>query len=77
MTGSSPSGKCSTWVMAPSGQRPLRLVLPGGKGAVMGADSGPGGLPAGEQPDGGGYRVDARGAMGVQVGEGTQIIYYY
>ena len=43
----------------------------------MGADPGPGGLPAGEQPDGGRYRVDARGALGVQVGEGTQINYYY
>src|SRR5258708_14095026 len=45
----------------------------------MGADPGPGGLPAGEPPDGGGrYRVDARGALGVQVGEGgTQINYYY
>jgi hypothetical protein len=45
----------------------------------MSADPGPGGPPVGEQPDGGGrYRVDARDAMVVQVGEGnTQINYYY
>ena len=45
----------------------------------MSADPGAGGPPVGEQPDGGGgHRVDARGAMGVQVGEGsTQINYYY
>jgi hypothetical protein len=45
----------------------------------MSTDPDPDGPPAGGQAgDGGRYRVDARGAMGVQVGEGsTQIIYTY
>jgi len=45
----------------------------------MSADPGTGGPLAGGRPDEGGrYSVDARGAMGVQVGEGgTQINYYY
>ena len=45
----------------------------------MSADPDPGAPPVqGEAGDGGRYRVDARGALGVQVGEGgTQINYYY
>jgi hypothetical protein len=36
------------------------------------------GAPPGQDGDGGGHAVDARGAMGVQVGEGnTQVIYSY
>ena len=42
----------------------------------MSTDRPQGAAPQGQGDDGGGYTVDARGAMGVQVGEGgTQIIY--
>ena len=46
----------------------------------MRPDPGSGRPPAGARPDGDGGKpsVDARGAMGVQIGEGgTQINYYY
>ncbi len=44
----------------------------------MSVDPDPGALPVGEEGGGGRYRVDATGALGVQVGEGnTQIIYAY
>src|SRR5580704_18961729 len=44
----------------------------------MSVDPDPGALAVGGEGGGGRYRVDAAGALGVQVGEGnTQIIYAY
>ena len=62
--------------LAPKGNRP-----PGpteGVGFPVSTDPLPDPPPREPGSDGGGYAVDARGAMGVQVGEGsTQIIYSY
>ena len=53
--------------------------MAGSSGCGQSADPDPGAGPVrGQADDGGRYPVDARGAMGVQVGEGnTQIIYSY
>ena len=54
------------------------LALRPCRDSVVSADPDPHTLPVQGEGDGGRYRVDARGALGVQVGEGnTQIIYSY